>query len=180
MKKVLLLLFPFAFLFGCATAGDPSDSDYLRKSYGIPTDYRETEDEMTGVKRIISPGIILYNASVGWNNTGMWWGIEEKDGERSAVLIVQARLSSWSFFEAIYIKIGEEVMHFSEDKVNLQYERDVISGGDVREFLVATMDLDTMRKIIQAESFKISIRGSKGKQDYTVPKQEIWESLVDK
>lgn len=178
IKFTLSVLVTIIFFVSCASTGENTKSDYLRKSYGIPTEYSEKTDEMTGTYKLTSPGIILKFASIGWDNTGMWWIVRSRNGEKNTVLIIKARMSSWSFFNQVYIKIREEIIEFSEDKKNLSNDRDVISNG-VSEFVACYMDIELMKRIINEEEFYISIRGSEGQQDYTVQKEQTWERLLN-
>ena len=58
-------------------------------------------------------------------------------------------------------------------------DSDVISKGNVGEFNACYMNKETLEKIITAESINISLRGSKGKLDYTIPKQEKWQKMLE-
>ena len=148
------------------------------KSYGAPVDYEITKDEMTGLESITSPAIVLYAASYGWNNTCMWL---KKTGEGSSAyrIIVSTNQKNWYFFDTLYIKINDEVLKFSTDEKNFSNDRNVLSQGNVGEFNACYMNKETLEKIITAESINISLRGSKGKLDYTIPKQEKWQKMLE-
>lgn len=180
MKKIFLLPISFVIfnLISCVSTGKPSDSNYLLKSYSAPVDYEITKDEMTGLESITSPGIVLYAALYGWNNTCMWL---KKTGEGSSAyrIIVSTNQKNWYFFDTLYIKINDEVLKFSTDEKNFSNDRNVLSQGNVGEFNACYMNKETLEKIITAESINISLRGSKGKLDYTIPKQEKWQKMLE-
>ena len=105
----------------------------------------------------------------------------KKTGEGSIVyrIIVSTNKKNWYFFDTLYIKINDEVLKFSTDEKNFSNDRNVLSQGNVGEFNACYMNKETLEKIITAESINISLRGSKGKLDYTIPKQEKWQKMLE-
>lgn len=45
--------------------------------------------------------------------------------------------------------------------------------------LITAVDLGIIGKNITAESINISLKGSTGKLDYTIPKQEKWQKMLE-
>ena len=45
--------------------------------------------------------------------------------------------------------------------------------------LITAIGLGIIGKNITAESINISLKGSKGKLDYTIPKQEKWQKMLE-
>ena len=45
--------------------------------------------------------------------------------------------------------------------------------------LITAIGLGIIGKNITAESINISLRGYKGKLDYTIPKQEKWQKMLE-
>ena len=62
---------------------------------------------------------------------------------------------------------------------NFSNDRNVASQGNVKEYVACYLDKETLQKIITAETINISIRGSKGKLDYTIPKQDKWQEMLN-
>lgn len=178
MKKFVVLL--MVVFWGCATLepGTNNKSNYDRKDCNLPKEYSTEHDEMTGANYFISPGIMLTESSIfGKDQIGVHFSKVTAPGHLAYHMIVKAYMREWSFFDAVYIKINEDIIYFSGN--NLTYKRDVIFNGRVFETVECRMDFLTMKKIISADVFKISIRGQNQVVDFYVNKEPEWQRMID-